>query len=57
MAKKGKKAREFVFLECEVCGNRHYRTDKSNAPGSSKLELSKYCKTCRKHVKHKEKKK
>lgn len=57
MAKKGKKAREYVFLECVECGNRHYRTDKSNAPGSGKLELNKFCKTCRKHVKHKEKKK
>ena len=57
MAKKGKKAREYVFLECPACKNRNYRTSKSNRPGSAKLALKKFCSSCRKHVVHKEKKK
>jgi large subunit ribosomal protein L33 len=56
MAKKGKKAREYVFLECPKCGNRNYRTPRSMRAGSTKLTLKKYCSTCRTHVEHKEKK-
>ena len=55
MAKK-KGARDFVSLECPECGNRNYRTSKQ-LRGTPKLELAKYCPSCRKHTKHKEKKK
>jgi large subunit ribosomal protein L33 len=44
-----------VFLECTVCKNRNYTTDKK-ARAEYKLEKSKFCKFCRKHVAHKEKK-
>ncbi|MFC1706895.1 50S ribosomal protein L33 [Planctomycetota bacterium] len=56
MAKKKKGARDYVSLECPECGNRNYRTSKQ-LRGTPKLNLSKYCSTCRKHVPHKEKKK
>mgnify|MGYP006300784649 CR=1 FL=1 len=60
MAKKS--ARLYVSLECTVCKNRNYRTSKQTKPRAakkqvSKLNLSKYCNTCRKHTKHNEKKK
>ena len=56
MAKTKKGARDYVALECTTCGNRNYYTSKQMR-GTTKLELRKYCKTCRTHVSHKEKKK
>ncbi|HVY62382.1 MAG TPA: 50S ribosomal protein L33 [Planctomycetota bacterium] len=56
MAKAKKGARDYVALECVTCGNRNYRTSK-NLRGTTKLDLKKFCNTCRKHVEHKEKKK
>ena len=49
--------REWVFLECPDCGGRNYRTDKKSGPDTAKLEISKFCRRCRKHTAHKEKKK
>ncbi|MBI5366051.1 MAG: 50S ribosomal protein L33 [Planctomycetes bacterium] len=48
--------REWLFLECGTCGHRMYRTTK-NTKAQAKLELKKFCPTCRAHVPHKEKKK
>ncbi len=56
MAKKAQ-AREFVFLQCSVCGNRNYRVSKRVKGGTPKLELKKYCRFDRKHTLHKEKRK
>ncbi len=55
MAKKT--AREFLFLECSACGRRNYRTERTTKGGGKKLSLQKYCRFCRKHVRHEEKKK
>jgi len=56
VAKAKKGARDYVAMECSVCGNRNYRTSK-NLRSTTKLEISKFCSTYRKHVDHKEKKK
>jgi large subunit ribosomal protein L33 len=48
--------RERVSLECPECSNRNYRLSRKTK-GTYKLDLKKYCPTCRKHVEHKEKKK
>jgi large subunit ribosomal protein L33 len=56
MAKAKKGARDYVAMECPTCGNRNYRTSK-NTRNQSKLELRKFCNTCRQHTAHKEKKK
>ena len=53
MAKKKKSKREHVWLECSECGRRNYRTEVSVAEGTPKLVLKKFCKTERKHVPHK----
>lgn len=47
-------AREIITLACTVCKRRNYVTtkDKKNTP--DRLELSKYCKWCRKHTPHRE---
>jgi large subunit ribosomal protein L33 len=48
--------REYVWLECTVCGNRGYRTPKETR-GAERLELKKYCWRERKHTAHKESRK
>lgn len=48
--------REWIFLECTKCGERFYRTT-VNTKKEKKLELKKFCRSCRAHTPHKEKKK
>ena len=48
--------RQYVTLECTECKNYNYRTEKETR-GAQKLELRKYCRFCRKHTPHKERKK
>ena len=53
MAKKKKKA---IKLKCEKCSQVNYFTNKTkNVEG--KLDMNKFCKTCRAHTLHKEMKK
>ncbi|MCS7245110.1 MAG: 50S ribosomal protein L33 [candidate division WOR-3 bacterium] len=47
--------RIIVALECKACGRRNYTTTK-NRDKKEKLSLSKYCKWCKKHTEHVEKK-
>ncbi len=55
MAKKG--SRVLVGLVCEVCKSQNYVTEKNKINTTSALKLKKYCRKCRKHTVHKEKKK
>jgi large subunit ribosomal protein L33 len=48
--------REYVWLECTVCGARNYRTEKETR-GADRLELKKFCRKERKHTPHKESRK
>ena len=57
MARKSKDARGHVTLECTKCSSRNYRTSKRLSGGLAKLLLKKYCKRCRAHQVHKERKK
>lgn len=52
MAAKG--PRENITLECTECKRRTYVTEKNKRTHADRLELSKYCKFCRKHTAHKE---
>jgi large subunit ribosomal protein L33 len=52
MAKKG--ARELVGLECTVCKNRNYISERNKVNMEEKLVVMKYCKHCRKRTDHKE---
>ncbi len=45
----------YVFLVCTVCGNRNYTTHKRQK-AAYKLEKRKFCRFCRKHTSHKERK-
>ena len=55
MAKKGK--RITINLECTVCKNQNYVTEKSKVNTQDRLVLKKFCRHCRKVVEHKEVKK
>ena len=46
--------RVILQLECTVCKERNYSTNKNKRTTPDKLELSKYCPRCRKHTPHKE---
>lgn len=46
--------REIIILGCSECKNRNYSTTKNKKIHPEKLELKKYCRTCRRHTIHKE---
>ncbi|MFH1406383.1 MAG: 50S ribosomal protein L33 [Candidatus Omnitrophota bacterium] len=46
--------RELITLECTVCKNRNYNSTKDKKNNPDRLQLSKFCKFCRKHTPHKE---
>jgi large subunit ribosomal protein L33 len=52
MAKKG--AREIVTMVCSVCKSQNYITERNKINMEEKLQLKKYCKTCKKVQLHKE---
>ena len=52
--KKAKTKRENIILECTECKNRNYNTSKNKANDPERLEIKKYCPTCKKTTSHKE---
>ena len=54
MAKLGN--RQNKTLVCTVCDSENYRVSKNIKNTTDRLELSKYCAKCQKHINHKEKK-
>ncbi len=46
--------RELISLQCTECKRKNYTTDKNKRNMTGKLELKKFCSSCRKHVLHKE---
>ena len=46
--------RDIITLACADCKNRNYTTTKNKKTTPDKLELKKFCSTCRKHTAHKE---
>jgi len=45
---------EAIMFECPVCKNRNYHSTKNKKQNPDKLNLSKFCKFCKKHTLHKE---
>jgi len=41
-------------LACSDCKNRNYTTTRNKKTMTEKLELKKFCPSCRKHTPHKE---
>lgn len=46
--------RSLISLECTICKDRNYVTTKNRRKQQDKLEMSKFCRRCRKHTDHKE---
>ena len=46
--------RVLITLACTECKRRNYTSTKNKRTTPDKLELSKYCRFCRKHTAHKE---
>ena len=46
--------RDIVALACTECKRRNYSTTKNKKKTTERLELSKYCRFCRKHIAHRE---
>ncbi|MEN6446003.1 MAG: 50S ribosomal protein L33 [Candidatus Cloacimonas sp.] len=46
--------RDIIILACEECKNRNYTTTRNKRKHPSRMELKKYCPTCRKHTVHKQ---
>ncbi|MBN1353245.1 MAG: 50S ribosomal protein L33 [Candidatus Omnitrophica bacterium] len=45
---------EVITFECTQCKRRGYSSYKNKKKNPDRLELSKYCRFCRKHTPHKE---
>jgi large subunit ribosomal protein L33 len=46
--------REIVTLACTTCKQRNYSTVNNKKTTPDRLELKKFCRTCRSHTIHKE---
>ncbi len=49
-----KDVRVNIVLACTECKQRNYNTQKSKKNTPDRVELSKYCRFCRKHTAHRE---
>ncbi len=46
--------RIIITLACQECKGRNYATSKNKRNDPDRIELNKYCRTCRKHTAHRE---
>ena len=46
--------RDIIALACTECKRRNYSTTKNKKKTTERLEMSKFCRFCRKHTAHKE---
>ncbi|MCG3113492.1 MAG: 50S ribosomal protein L33 [Candidatus Manganitrophus sp.] len=46
--------RDIVTMACTDCKRRNYSTNKNKRNTPDRIELKKYCNSCRKHTAHKE---
>jgi large subunit ribosomal protein L33 len=49
--------RIIITMACNECKRRNYTTMKNKKNDADRLEISKYCRWCRRHTDHKETKK
>jgi len=48
------KKKPFSKIQCSACKEVNYFTKKSKKAAEKKLEMKKFCNSCRKHTPHKE---
>ena len=53
-SEKDREMRDIITLACTECKRRNYSTTKNKKKTTERLELSKYCRFCRKHNAHRE---
>ncbi|MCH2695499.1 MAG: 50S ribosomal protein L33 [Acidobacteriia bacterium] len=46
--------RDIITLQCNSCKNRNYSTTKNKRKTTERLEVKKFCRTCRSHTVHRE---
>ncbi|MGC8718141.1 MAG: 50S ribosomal protein L33 [bacterium] len=46
--------RDIITLACTECKNRNYTTSKNKKNTTNRIELKKFCPSCRKHTLHRE---
>ena len=46
--------RDIIILACEECKNRNYTTTRNKRKNPNRMELKKFCHSCRKHTLHKQ---
>ncbi|MDD3144306.1 MAG: 50S ribosomal protein L33 [Candidatus Cloacimonetes bacterium] len=46
--------RDIIILACEECKNRNYTTTRNKRKHPNRMEIKKFCPTCRKHTLHKQ---
>ena len=46
--------RDIIVLACEDCKNRNYTTTRNKRKHPNRMEMKKFCPTCRKHTLHKQ---
>ena len=46
--------RDKIILACIECKNRNYNTTKNKKVTTGKIEIKKFCRSCKKHTMHKE---
>ena len=46
--------RDIIHLQCSACKRKNYTTTKNNRTAGGKLEMKKFCSSCRAHTAHKE---
>lgn len=54
MASKSSDVRPKITLACVDCKNRNYITKKNRRNNPDRLELTKFCPNCGKHLEHRE---
>ena len=47
-------AREIITFQCTECKRRNYSSTKNKKTSTERIELKKFCPSCRKHQAHKE---
>jgi len=47
-------AREIITFQCQECKNRNYTSTKNKKTTTERLEMKKFCNTCRKTQPHRE---
>ncbi|MEI6154211.1 MAG: 50S ribosomal protein L33 [Deltaproteobacteria bacterium] len=46
--------RQLITLACTECKNRNYTTTKNKQKTPDRLEIKKFCKSCKRHTAHRE---